>query len=533
MKSAIDSCVVDGGQARGNVTAASAASAAASDSTPDLICTVTRAPYRRSPRGDGVSGNSGPALASTRRRCEDRPMETGAAALTAHSDDARSLTMPLAGNPFAPGSLVIVDDGVHRQVALVESRDDERGIARGRLIGSIVGSALDTRASHPFGEAAVTAVDLESIDQLHAATGAALEVGGDLMPPGHPARLLPHRFNRHTFWCGQSGSGKTYALGVVLEQIIAHTALPVVIFDPNSDFVRLGELNADASGPTAEALAQRDIRVLRARGEGDSALRARFLDMRLPSKAAVLRLDPIADRDEYNRLVHLQDLMRTGELEQLLPMLRQVDGGDGVGHHPLAERIENLAVLDWEVWAGGGIAVTDVVAERPDATVLDLGGFSTPEQQLVVALSLLDDLWERREERRPVLLVIDEAHNLCSPRLDSPLAIAVRERIVQIAAEGRKFGLWLLLSTQRPSKVHPGIISQCDNLALMKMTSPIDLEGLATYFGYAPTALIARSPWFRQGEALFAGGFVPAPTLVKVNARLTPEGGVDVGVPMR
>ena len=165
--------------------------------------------------------------------------------------------------------------------------------------------------------------------------------------------------------------------------------------------------------------------------------------------------------------------------------------------------------------------------------MLDLGGFSTPEQQLVVALAVLDELWERREERRPVLLVVDEAHNLCSPQLEAPVAVAVRERLVQIAAEGRKFGLWLLLSTQRPSKVHPGIISQCDNLALMKMSSPVDLEGLATYFGYAPTGLIARSPWFRQGEALFAGGFVPAPMLVKMNERLTPEGGVDVPVPMR
>ena len=132
-----------------------------------------------------------------------------------------------------------------------------------------------------------------------------------------------------------------------------------------------------------------------------------------------------------------------------------------------------------------------------------------------------------------MLLVIDEAHNLCSPRLDSPLAVAVRERIVQIAAEGRKFGLWLLLSTQRPSKVHPGILSQCDNLALMKMTSPVDLEELGTYFGYAPASLLARSPWFRQGEALFAGGFVPTPSLVKMNSRLTPEGGSDVGVPLR
>jgi hypothetical protein len=48
------------------------------------------------------------------------------------------------------------------------------------------------------------------------------------------------------------------------------------------------------------------------------------------------------------------------------------------------------------------------------------------------------------------------------------------------------------------------------------MSSPLDFEGLATYFGFAPPALLARSPGFRQGEALFAGGFAVAPTLVKV-----------------
>ena len=57
-----------------------------------------------------------------------------------------------------------------------------------------------------------------------------------------------------------------------------------------------------------------------------------------------------------------------------------------------------------------------------------------------------------------MLLVIDEAHNLCSPDLESLLGRTVRNRIIQIAAEGRKYGLWLLLSTQRPSKVHPGIV---------------------------------------------------------------------------
>ncbi|MFI6871520.1 ATP-binding protein [Nocardia sp. NPDC050406] len=452
--------------------------------------------------------------------------------LCARSDDGRSFVVAdAAGSAFVAGSLVVVNAAGRRQLALVEERSETTPVRlRGRLIGELGADGIDTRASHAFERALVEAADAQTVQTLHETTGARLEVGVNLTAPGGPARLLPKRFNRHTFWCGQSGSGKTYALGVVLEQLIAHTALPVVIFDPNSDFTRLGELRPDATGPTAEALRERDIRVLRPNGEPGARLRARLIGMPLASKAAILQIDPIADREEFNELIHLQAFLETGEIDDILPRLRD---SEVLAQRRLAMRVENLGLPGWEVWARGDEAVTDVVARRPDVTVLDLGGFSTPEQHQVVALSLLDDLWARREERRPVLLVIDEAHNLASPRLDSPIAVAVRERLIQIAAEGRKFGLWLLLSTQRPSKVHPGIISQCDNLALMKMTSPVDLDELGTYFGYAPTALLERSPWFRQGEALFAGGFVPAPSLVKVRARLTREGGSDVDVPLR
>ena len=160
--------------------------------------------------------------------------------------------------------------------------------------------------------------------------------------------------------------------------------------------------------------------------------------------------------------------------------------------------------------------------------MLDLGGFDNPDESLVVAMAVLDDLWAKREQRRPLLIVIDEAHNLGSPDQHSPLHVAVRERLIQIAAEGRKFGLWLLLSTQRPSRIDPSIISQCDNLALMKMTSPLDLNELATIFGFVPGTMLARASRFQQGEALFAGGFTAAPTMVRMGARLTREGGADV-----
>jgi DNA helicase HerA-like ATPase len=336
--------------------------------------------------------------------------------------------------------------------------------------------------------------------------------------------------NRHTFWCGQSGSGKTYALGVVLEELLLRTSLPLVIIDPNADFVRLGEVREGVDADVATALSSRDIRVLRPAHVGGEALRARFSTMLPQSKAAIMRLDPIADREEFNAFLHLGDSNETLDARTLMTRLRE--SGDP-GMLAIAQRIENLELLQWQIWAGENPAASEIIAERPDATVLDIGGFAHPEESLSVVLSVLDDLWTRREERRPVLLVIDEAHNVCSPELRGTLATAVRERIIQIAAEGRKYGLWLLLSTQRPSKVHPGVISQCDNLGLMKMSSPADLAELGSVFGFIPPELMAQAATFTQGQALLAGGFAPSDGVVRMRERYTHEGGADVRVPVR
>ncbi|MDS1116846.1 hypothetical protein RD149_24230, partial [Gordonia westfalica] len=55
---------------------------------------------------------------------------------------------------------------------------------------------------------------------------------------------------------------------------------------------------------------------------------------------------------------------------------------------------------------------------------------------------------------------------------------------------------------------------------------------LADTFGFVGEHLLAESPEFRQGEALFAGGFITTPTFTRMGARITEEGGADVGVPL-
>jgi len=342
--------------------------------------------------------------------------------------------------------------------------------------------------------------------------------------------LDARRFNRHTFWCGQSGSGKTYALGVVLEQLVLHTELPILVLDPNADFIRFRHTREGAAAGVAQQIAASDIRVFRSGHPGEDGLRVRFIDLSPASKAAVLQLDPIADAEEYNMLLHLEEDPGNFDTAGMIGRLRE--SGDPWKAR-LAYRVENLQVLEWTVWSRGDRSVVDDVRERPAMTVLDLGGFTHPSEPKVAALAVLESLWAAREERKPILIVIDEAHNLCSPKPHTAVERALTELLVQIAAEGRKFGLWLFLSTQRPTKIHPNVLSQCDNLGLMRVNAPRDLAELADVFGFAPVDLVERASGFAQGQALFAGGFIGRPTLVQMGERLTEENGGDVRVPLR
>jgi uncharacterized protein len=252
--------------------------------------------------------------------------------------------------------------------------------------------------------------------------------------------------------------------------------------------------------------------------------------MPLKSRAAILGIDPVVDAELYNDMLRLEGEVATIPQGRLVEYLR---GQSSAVRQRMAIRLENTGMPEWDLWAWGQRSVTDDLDEEPDAAVIDLGGFDTQAEFRAASLAVLDHLWTHREHRRPRLIVIDEAHNLCSPEPLDPVHALLTERIVQIAAEGRKFGLWLLLSTQRPSKVHPNALSQCDNLALMRMSSMRDLDELAGVFGYAPESLLQRSPGFAQGQALFAGGFIDQPSLVQMGARLTHEGGIDVPVPLR
>ena len=111
---------------------------------------------------------------------------------------------------------------------------------------------------------------------------------------------------------------------------------------------------------------------------------------------------------------------------------------------------------------------------------------------------------------------------------NDPLLQSATEFGTLIAGEGRKFGLHLFLASQRPSKVHPNVLSQCDNLILMRMNGVDDIDDLQAAFSHVPPMLISESLGFSLGQALVAGPLAPLPLLAQIGTRLTAEGGGDL-----
>jgi DNA helicase HerA-like ATPase len=339
-------------------------------------------------------------------------------------------------------------------------------------------------------------------------------------------------FDRHTFFCGQSGSGKSYALGTVLERLLLETSLQIVVLDPNSDFVRLGILRDGVDGEVAARYrSAAEGVVVRQSGEsGPDRLHVRFTDCDADEQAAVLRLDPIRDRDEYGVLV---DMLETGFekaggtageiatrlVEEPAPAMRA-----------MGTRLRNLGIHRWPIWSTGDAgSVQDLVAAGgPRALIVDLGSLGTLGEKAIAAESVLAALWRRRADREPVLIVIDEAHNVCPRDPGDEVTALATEHAARIAAEGRKFGLYLLVSTQRPQRVNELVVSQCDNLVLMRMTSAGDRAYIADTLSFAPAALVERAGAFRPGEALVAGKVASHPAFVRFGPRIAEEGGSDV-----
>jgi hypothetical protein len=157
----------------------------------------------------------------------------------------------------------------------------------------------------------------------------------------------------------------------------------------------------------------------------------------------------------------------------------------------------------------GKIKVIDFSEVPADALPIMLG--------IVARLVYYLQFWMPKEKRHPVALVCDEAHIYLPSGGGNPneeRAIACFEKV---AKEGRKYGVSLVVVSQRPSDVNATILSQCNNVVAMRLTNSSDQSVVNKLMPESLTALLEMLPILDVGEALVVGDAVLLPSRIRMN----------------
>lgn len=183
-----------------------------------------------------------------------------------------------------------------------------------------------------------------------------------------------------------------------------------------------------------------------------------------------------------------------------------------------------------------GVAATDIAFEdvirqltgyseesKSNVVILDLSGI--PFEVLSLSVSLITRLlfdygyYYRRSKETcdtPILLVYEEAHKY-APRSELSRYKASLSAIERIAKEGRKYGVSLLIASQRPSEISETIFSQCSNFLAMRLTNPDDQAYVRRLLPDTLGNITAGLPSLEAGEALLIGDATVMPSVVYIS----------------
>ena len=174
------------------------------------------------------------------------------------------------------------------------------------------------------------------------------------------------------------------------------------------------------------------------------------------------------------------------------------------------------------------------LGDEPPVTILDLSGVPSSIQTEIVGtlLRVLYDalFWARNlpegGRERPLLIVLEEAHAYLGSDGEGSAAAGVR----RIAKEGRKYGIGIMLVSQRPSEIDATVLSQCGTIFAMRLANREDrgkVEGAASD---SLEGLFGVLPVLRTGEALVVGEAVNIPVRANVDRVRRPPDSADPAV---
>ena len=173
------------------------------------------------------------------------------------------------------------------------------------------------------------------------------------------------------------------------------------------------------------------------------------------------------------------------------------------------------------------VVIRQLTGDGPQPRIVDLSGVPNEVagvSSAVIARTLFNlKIWQTQPEREsdPVLLVCEEAHRYVPNRGEAQYE-AAQEAIRRIAKEGRKYGVGLLLVSQRPSEVEATVLSQCNSWIVLRITNDADREHVRSILPDSMSGLTKMLSGLRRQEAIFVGQAAMLPSRILIRD-LKPE----------
>ena len=404
---------------------------------------------------------------------------------------------------------------------------------------------------------------LQSFMALLSATGEtedSLEIGRYTIAKNAVAYLDGNKFfQRHASLLGSTGSGKSWSVATILEQAAKLSSSNLIVFDLHGEYRKLSYARQlRIPGPDELKQTDRSLLFLPYWLLNAEELQAMFVDrseFSAHNQVTVFQDSVVSEKQALLEQHHESDVLEALTLDSPVPfaienvvnILRKkneemVRGSRGDKQGPFFGQFSRLLV---RLRSKIGDRRYGFLFQAPEAAheygamakmVKSLMGYSEVKSQvkvinfsevpseilpvivgLVARIIFQVQFWTDRKKRKPIALVCDEAH-MYLPKKEgrNPVEQRAIENFEKIAKEGRKYGVALLVVSQRPSDVSTTILSQCNNIVALRLTNAGDQATVKRLMPESLQGLMDILPILDIGEALIVGDSVLLPSRIRI-----------------
>jgi len=371
-------------------------------------------------------------------------------------------------------------------------------------------------------------------------------------------------FQRHASLLGSTGSGKSWAVASILEQAAKLPSANLIVFDLHGEYRNLSYArHLRIPGPEELGKSDDSLLFLPYWLLNAEEMQAMFIDrseFSAHNQVMAFQDIVIAEKKKNLEVLNKTEVLNAFTLDSPIPFqinsvlmalgrlnTEMVPGsGEKTKQGPFYGQFSRLLVRlnskisdkrygflfqapdsehDYDAMAGMVKKLMDYSIEKAQIKVIDFS--EVPSDILSVIVGLVARIifqvqfWRDRDKRCPIALVCDEAH-IYLPKKDgkNPVEQRAIENFEKIAKEGRKYGVALLVVSQRPSDVSPTILSQCNNVIALRLSNGDDQATVKRLMPESLESLMDTLPVLDIGEALVVGDAVLLPSRIRIHPPL-------------